>query len=106
MPRTLASTCVRPSSTPVSADRPSVAFTGPAEAEALPSSALAKALALSNSVEASAPALGPLASASKMLHSARALLSVEEVEPGRSMFSMIGATPGSCFAPPSTTAKR
>lgn len=41
VPRTLASTCVGLISTPVSADRPTVALTGPAEAEALASSALA-----------------------------------------------------------------
>lgn len=70
VPSTLASNCVALTSIPVSADRPTVALAGPTEAEALASSALAKALALRKSVLASAPELGPFASASNMLHSA------------------------------------
>ncbi|KAA8591489.1 hypothetical protein FQN60_002432 [Etheostoma spectabile] len=66
VPSTLASTPDGPRLPPVSNARPTVAFTGPAEAEALASSALAMALT-PTALEISAPALalGPLASASK-----------------------------------------
>lgn len=106
VPRTFASTCPGLMATPVSADRPTVAFTGPAEAEALASSALANALALRNSVEASVPALGPLASASNMLHSARARLSVVKALPGRSMVLTTAPHPGITVPLAFTTAEK